>query len=158
MLWFAPGVLATYCLFAFSVAANRRYGCHKLRTAAHGDKNRLAASLCWAWASSPEITELQASGSEGPLGNIFDFPAPKIWYLYLPHKLFAAMGVLVYQHLLRYGSAFGPGDCPCVPNCSNYFLGCLTRYSLTDAIAKARVRIRGCGNNGTHVCYTADFS
>ncbi|WP_352735813.1 MULTISPECIES: membrane protein insertion efficiency factor YidD [Mesorhizobium] len=104
----------------------------------------VAVSLAWAWISSEEITTSQRHRSSIDFGDISSYPEPGIVRLYAPHKITVVCAVVVYQHFLRFGSAFGPGDCPSVPNCSNYLVGCLTRYGLIESLKKTSVRIKAC--------------
>lgn len=141
-------VLASiYVVILIIVTAYRHYALIRLRRFLADGDNRNACSLAWAWASEMDILALQNYWGGHRFGDIIDFPKPHFWKALLPHKIIVLSAVLLYQHFGRFGPAFSAGDCPSVPNCSNFLIGCLPRYGLVTALAKAHIRVTCCTGN-----------
>jgi putative component of membrane protein insertase Oxa1/YidC/SpoIIIJ protein YidD len=121
----------------------------RLRKFLLDNNNRDACSLAWAWASETEILALQNYWGGHVFGDISDFRRPFFERAVLPHKILILISVILYQNFGRFGPAFAAGDCPSTPNCSNYLIGCLSRYGLVTALAKSHIRVNCCTGGET---------
>lgn len=138
------GVSAIYSiavLAAFSMRWRAYSAAHELLL--NEDKGR-ALSVVWAWLDFRAINKLKAYWGEHRFIDIDRYPDHKWKQIFFPHFAIIVLCVLGYQAFLRRGGVFGSGPCPCRPNCSQYFIGCLFRYSFFVAVAQSILRVEAC--------------
>lgn len=140
MIW----VAVAYVSCAVFLLSFRRLVCIRLirRYLANGDF-RNAISLMWAWASEEELLAIHQRWGERNFHGILLAQRPQLLRLFYPHVLVLVLATLTYQ-AIRPGAWHGPGPCPAVPNCSNFLIGCLSRYGFFSAISRAHVRYQHC--------------
>lgn len=149
LTWIALAWLASLgATFAVRGAALAR-----AKAAFQNREDRLAISLAWAWATPRDLGALAYSHGEQRLGPIFTEPRIRLWRLANPIVLLGVAGVLLYQFLLRGDRGFKTGDCPAVPNCSNYAIGAVLRFGLIEGIAKTVIRLKTCDGDHARVSF-----
>lgn len=138
---------------AFLVRRKAPRRCHEAFT--RGEDHR-AISIAWAWLNEREIEE--AIFRHGP-SRLFDIQAlsrPRPKKFFRPDVVLALAVILLYQTVLRGGGPFGSGYCPAVPNCSNFYVGCLRRYGFWEAAARGYLRIINCDATRP-IAFSEDF-
>lgn len=148
-IWLAVGWLVS-CVVVLAV---RAAALNRTRTALQNREDNLAISLVWAWARPRDLAALAFSQGEHRLGPIFTEPRVRLRRLLNPFISMAIAGVLIYQFVLRSDRGFKTGDCPAVPNCSNYAIGALLRFGLVEGIAKTVIRLKTCDGDHAHVSF-----
>lgn len=106
--------------------------------------DRKALSLCWAWCSPAELSNLAEYWGEHRFYNMRDIEENRLSRLVNPVVLFSILSILFYQLFLRPTGLFGLGHCKATPNCSNFAIGCLLRFNWFVAVAKLIIRIDSC--------------
>lgn len=126
---------------------SRHFGLNAAQRALIEDNHQKAVSLIWAWASTESIQQAHFRWGSKRFGSLILEPKPSTTRLFLPHILVIVVGVLIYQRWFRYGGPLEPGDCPNTPNCSNYLIGCLTRFVFLTALSKGYTRYQNCSGH-----------
>lgn len=97
-------------------------------------------SLSWAWGSRQcfmdKIRGCEIKFEGGALLNL----KPRAFRRY---SVFV-FAIVLYQIFFRSGKALGTGECPMVPNCSNFAIGCFSRLPFWQAWRLSRKRINNC--------------
>ncbi|MCB1384957.1 MAG: membrane protein insertion efficiency factor YidD [Nitratireductor sp.] len=112
------------------------------------NEHQQAVSLMWAWSSMDGIRSSIHRWGEGRFGPILLEPNPRFGAVLNPLKLAVIFLVVVYQAVFRGVPLAQAGSCPNTPNCSNYLIGCVTRYGLLHALSKGYIRYQQC--SGPH--------
>ena len=149
LIWSLAGWLA--CCGA--ILAVRAAALNRTRTALQNQEDGLAVSLIWAWARPRDLAALAFSYGQHRFGPIFTEPRVQLWRLANPLMSLGIAGILVYQFVLRSDRGFKTGDCPAVPNCSNYAIGALLRFGLVEGVAKTVIRLKTCDGDHAHVSF-----
>ena len=138
--------VATYFFVLSVVTLSQIIGNLRLRTALVDTNHRVRSSMAWAWASEKTILAAQRKYGPNVFGDILTFPIPKLSRLFLPWVAPIIFLVITYQFL---GSILGKpplGHCKSTPNCSNFLIGSLSRYSVASALSKTQLRVAECGS------------
>lgn len=108
---------------------------------------RVGGSLLWAWGSLEDCFQVLEQYGNLKIGGIVRQPKPHLIRLFNPLKVMAVIAIITYQNRPR---SIWPGlNCPSTPNCSNYAIGTMQRYSFFGALIRSANRIRYCnGSNG----------
>jgi len=109
-----------------------------------GGDIRLGISLTWAWAPSKVIHSRVRQLDAHDFNLILHKPMPKASAMLNPGKLLVCLSVVAYQIAFRGYGLISSGYCRNTPNCSNFMLGCLFRYSILEAFHKAYTRYDNC--------------
>ncbi len=143
-------IFSTFFVYLFLVVCIsifRWRALNSTRDALIDNNHQKAVSLTWAWASDDMIRQLHQRWGSNRFGSILIEPRPNVARIFYPHIAVCFAAVMVYQKFFRFGGPLEPGDCPNTPNCSNYLLGCLIRFSFFNALAKGYTRYQSCSSH-----------
>lgn len=144
MIYWVFSVIIIFCGIFLAVIVYRNIAIDAAYNSLLIGNKQKSVSLIWAWATKYEIQAAHHESDELWLEGMMHEQEPKFIKLVNPLVLTIIVFVLCYQKYLRYGGLLEPGDCPNIPNCSNYLIGCLTRFSLIRAVTKGYIRTVHC--------------
>ena len=106
-------------------------------------------SILWAWSSISDIVSFNQSLAKNE--QLMRQDTLSDWRLFHPLNLLGIFAIILYQLYPRRHRTINYKRCIYTPNCSNYAIGVLRRYSVIDAVPRIIDRLKSCdGRNHTY--------
>ena len=114
-----------------------------------GKSSNETLSIMWAWSSVANIIDFNPSLAKND--QLMIVANKHTNYLYSPLNLVAIFLIILYQLFPRGKFTGNYKQCIYTPNCSNYAIGILRRYTLPEAIPLIKERFQSCDGRGEHI-------
>lgn len=156
MVVFLIVALSFYLLIVFFVFKISNAAQVHIENHLTNQQSNLVKSIGWAWLSRSQILSFQMKWGRDCFGDILKYEHHRLNRVWLPNVALMMFLVLFYQYFIRRGGPFNLGRCSVTPNCSNFAIGCILRYSTYRAINMTITRI-DCCHAGQPDSYSSSF-